>query len=74
MRRRTLSIQCTECGTEVFSYVKFGKGHLIRCWKQRILTDNSKTKEGNVLCSCGNVVGVDEGFYIKIRQHQVNIK
>ena len=74
MRRRTLSIQCAHCGKEVFSYVKFGKGHLIRCWKQRIIRDTSTDEDGNVFCSCGNMIGSDEGLFIKIKQHHVIVK
>ena len=74
MRRKTLSIQCNQCGKEIFSYVKIGKGTVWHCWKHRILKDNS-VKEGNqIQCTCGNLIGIDEGIWIKLKQHHVHIK
>lgn len=74
MRRKTLSIRCSRCGKELFTYIKIGKGNVWRCWKQRILTDDTIKKDKEVCCSCGNLVGIDVGVYIKIKQHHVTIR
>jgi len=74
MRRKTLSIQCNQCGKEIFSYVKIGKGNVWHCWKKRILTDNSKREGNQVLCPCGNLIGIDERVWIKLKNHHVIIK
>jgi len=74
MRKKTLSIQCNTCGNEVFLYVKFGKGHLIRCWKNRIIKDNSIKDGKHVKCQCGNIIGIDNSVFIKIKKQYINIK
>jgi len=74
MRRKTLSISCNQCGKEIFSYVKFGKGNVWHCWKKRILKDNSVRKQKQVLCSCGNLIGIDERMWIKLKQHHITIE
>jgi hypothetical protein len=74
MRRKTLSIQCSQCEKEIFSYVKIGKGNVWHCWKKRILTDNSVKDGKNVLCSCGNLIGKDEKVWMKRKRHHVHIK
>jgi len=61
-------IKCVKCKRKVFKYLKIGKGRLWHCWKERIIEDYS-VKDGNeVKCQCGNVIGVNKGKYIKIKQ------
>ena len=74
MQRKTLLVQCNQCGKEIFSYVKIGKGHLWHCWKKRIAKDHSIRKENQVFCSCGNLIGIDERVLIKLKQKNVNIE
>ena len=74
MRKKTLSVQCNQCGKEIFSYVKIGKGHVWHCWKKRILKDHSTRKGKQVLCNCGNLIGIDERVWIKLKQHHVYIE
>lgn len=73
MRRRTLDITCKRCGKKIFEYIKFGDGNLINCYKKRIVEDNSKNKNHEVMCTCGNVVGRDLSTRIKIDQTSVKI-
>jgi len=74
MRRKTLSIQCNQCGEEVFSYVKIGKGTVWHCWKKRILKNNCKKDGKYLFCHCGNLIGKDERVWIKLKQNHIHIK
>ncbi|MBS3778045.1 MAG: hypothetical protein KGY50_01985 [Candidatus Thermoplasmatota archaeon] len=74
MRRKTLSIQCNQCGKEIYSYVKIGKGRVWHCWKKRILKDNSTKNGKKILCSCGNLIGKDDRVWIKLKQHNIHIE
>lgn len=67
-------IKCVKCKRKVFKYLKIGKGRLWHCWKERIIEDYS-VKDGNeVKCQCGNVIGVNKGKYIKIKQNSFTYK
>jgi len=44
---RTVDIFCAKCKTQLFKYRKGGKGALIKCFKERIVEDNTK-----VPCTC----------------------
>jgi hypothetical protein len=61
-----ITIKCAECNARIFRYVKIGKGKLIRCYKDRIERDNSLRRGNEVLCPCGNLIGLDEGRWIKM--------
>ncbi len=64
-----MTIRCARCKSKIFKYKKIGKGKIIRCWKDRIKEDYS-IKNGNlILCKCGNVIGTDEGAFIKMRSN-----
>ncbi|MDK2383880.1 MAG: hypothetical protein QI199_03590 [Candidatus Korarchaeota archaeon] len=68
-----ITIKCVKCGRKVFKYQKMGKGRLWRCWKGRIIEDHS-VREGDVVkCTCGNVIGIDKGGYIRMRQSSFTI-
>jgi len=71
MPSRVLEVRCKNCGEIVFKYLKIGKGRLWHCWKGRIIEDHS-VREGNIVkCPCGNVVGKDEGKWIKLKPFSV---
>lgn len=40
---RTVDIFCAKCRTLLFKYRKGGKGSLVKCFKQRIVTDYTQT-------------------------------
>jgi len=46
-----------------------GEARLWECWKFRIFDDYSVRVYNLVKCHCGNIVGIDEGDYIKMVQH-----
>ncbi len=64
-----LTIKCARCKGKVFRYVKIGKGKLWHCWKARIVEDYSICEDKKVRCQCGNIIGIDEGKWIKLKQH-----
>ena len=66
-----LTIKCARCKQKIFRYVKIGKGKLWHCWKGRIVEDLSIHDGKNVFCKCGNLIGVDEDKWIKIKQHSI---
>lgn len=65
---RSISVRCARCGREVFKYLKIGEGRLWHCWKSRIIKDYSVRKENEIRCQCGNLIGIDEGIYIKLKR------
>ena len=67
-------IKCSKCNKKIFKYLKLGRGHLLRCWKDRILEDMSIINENNVMCSCGNIIGRDEKDYLKLNKNSIIIK
>ncbi len=62
-----ITVRCTECRSRLFKYRKVGKGKLLHCWKGRIVKDYTVKKGRNVYCTCGSLVGVDEGRWIKLK-------
>ncbi len=36
---RTVDVSCAKCHTALFKYAKGGKGALVKCFKQRIVSD-----------------------------------
>jgi hypothetical protein len=63
-----ITIRCARCQQKVFRYQKLGKGRLWHCWKARIVGDYSVREGNEVKCSCGNVIGTDQGKWIKMKQ------
>jgi hypothetical protein len=59
-------IKCAKCKRKIFRYLKVGKGKLWHCWKDKITEDNSVRDRDEIKCHCGNLVGIDEGKWIKI--------
>jgi len=62
-------VKCAKCKRKIFRYLKLGKGKLWHCWKDRIIEDKSTREENEIKCRCGNLVGIDEGKWIKMKQH-----
>ncbi len=74
MRRKNYDVRCIECGELLLRYVKYGKGNLVNCYKDRIIEDNSVKKDGDVRCECGNVIGIDRPHRIKMKSHAVDLE
>jgi len=64
-----LKIKCARCHGKIFRYRKIGKGRVLHCWKNRIVRDFSIRDGEEVKCSCGNLIGIDEGKCIRMKQH-----
>ncbi len=43
----TVDVYCSQCKTQLFKYRKGGKGSLVKCFKERISKDFTKTA-----CEC----------------------
>ncbi len=63
-----ITIKCVRCGKKLFKYIKVGEGRVLRLYKNRIVKDFSKREGDVVKCECGNIIGRDEGRWIKMRQ------
>lgn len=47
----TIKVYCSKCKTLLYHYRKEGKGHLVKCYKDKIVKDFTK---GNLKCpQCG---------------------
>lgn len=62
-------IRCAKCKSKIFKYKKVGKGKLWHCWKDRIINDYCIREGNKVQCQCGNVIGIVEDKWIKMKQH-----
>jgi len=63
-----LTIKCAKCKTKIFRYLKIGKGRVLHCWKGRIVKDFSVREGDLVKCPCGNIIGIDQGKWINMKQ------
>ncbi len=63
-----LTIKCAKCKRKLFKYLKIGKGRVLHCWKQRIKSDYTIHDDDNIKCKCGQMIGIDQGKWIKMRQ------
>jgi hypothetical protein len=62
-----LTIKCAACKNKLWKYEKFGKGAVLRCYKSRIDRFFNYHQEGEkIICTCGNVIGIDKGTHIKM--------
>lgn len=61
-------IKCSKCKRKIFKYDKIGKGRVLRCWKTRIIEDYSVRSENEIRCKCGNLIGIEEPKWIKMKQ------
>jgi len=64
-----ITVKCAKCKGKIFKYQKVGKGQLWHCWKSRIIEDYSVRDGKKVRCRCDNLIGVEQGKWIKMRQH-----
>jgi len=64
-----ITVKCVKCKGKILRYKKIGKGRLWHCWKDRIVEDYSVRDGDKVKCLCGNLIGIDEGKWIKMKQH-----
>lgn len=46
---KTVDVFCSQCKTQLFKYRKGGKGSLVKCFKERISKDFTKSP-----CTCPN--------------------
>ncbi|MCK4360043.1 MAG: hypothetical protein KAW92_15145 [Candidatus Cloacimonetes bacterium] len=67
---KVMIIKCDKCNKKIFKYLKVGKGRLWHCWKERILKDYSMRDGEKIKCQCGNIIGIDQGKWIKMRKIQ----
>lgn len=63
-----MTIKCAKCKQKLFKYMKIGKGKLLHLWPERIKEDYSVREGNQVKCTCGNLIGIDEGKRIKLRR------
>jgi hypothetical protein len=62
-----LTIKCAACKRKLWKYEKFGKGAVLRCYKNRIDREYDYQREGDkILCLCGKEIGIDKGSHIKM--------
>jgi len=53
VRTHAIRIFCSGCGTLLYKYRKEGPGHLVKCYKDRILKDYTS---GDLKCpNCGKI-------------------
>ena len=63
-----LVIRCARCRAKLMKYKKIGEGRLLHCWKNRVLEDYTRRSGNEVRCRCGNLIGIDEKKWIKMKQ------
>ena len=64
-----LTIKCSKCKKKLFKYLKIGKGEVLKCHKERIKKQYELIQDDlHYVCTCGNIIGKDEGCYIKMNQ------
>jgi len=67
-------IKCAQCKRKIFKYKKIGKGRVLRCYKDRIARYYPIQDQQNVQCLCGQIIGIDEGKWIKMKQNAFEYK
>ncbi|MTI69387.1 MAG: hypothetical protein FH751_03895 [Firmicutes bacterium] len=64
-----LVIKCSKCKNKIFKYKKIGKGKVLKCFKDRITrTYDCVVDNDCIKCTCGNIIGIDEGNYYKMNK------
>ena len=66
---KMLTIRCVKCKSKIFRYLKIGKGRVLHCWKMRVIEDYSIHDGVSIKCQCGNLIGIDEEKWIKMKQN-----
>ncbi|MCD6386660.1 hypothetical protein J7M23_12915 [Candidatus Sumerlaeota bacterium] len=69
-----LTIKCAKCKSKLFKYIKKGKGKLWHCWKERIVEDFTVKDGDEVRCTCGQLIGIDQKKWIKLKPHNIIYK
>jgi len=69
-----ITIKCAQCKRKIFKYKKIGKGRVLRCYKDRIVRYYPVQDGKDVLCLCGQLIGIDEGKWIKMKQNAFEYK
>lgn len=64
-----VTIKCARCKRKIFKYKKIGKGKLWHCWRERIIEDYSIKDGDKIKCECGNIIGIVQRRWIKLRQN-----
>jgi hypothetical protein len=64
-------IKCKRCKRKILKYAKIGKGKLWHCWKDRIVENHSVHHNSEIRCPCGNLIGVEENKWIKIKPSSI---
>lgn len=65
-------IKCSKCKNKVLKYKKIGKGRILRCYKSRIIKYYTDQNPKEIRCSCGQLIGIDEGKWFKMKQQMFN--
>ena len=63
-----MTIKCARWRSKVFRYEKIGEARVLHCWKNRIIKDCSVRDGSEVKCECGNLIGIDEGKWIRMKR------
>jgi hypothetical protein len=66
---KMIIIKCAKCKRKIFKYNKVGKGRILRCYKDRIVKFYSIQDQKKVQCLCDQIIDVDEGEWIKMKQN-----
>jgi hypothetical protein len=61
-------IKCSRCKRRILKYKKVCKGKILRCYKDRIVKVYPVRDQQDLQCLCGQIIGVDEGKWIKMKQ------
>jgi len=60
----TIKVYCEKCKTLLYKYFKAGKGHLVKCYEDRILKDFTK---GDLKCpKCGEEFAREAMIHTKL--------
>ena len=63
-----LVIRCARCRRKLFRYLKVGTGKVLYCYRDRMSKVDIVEEGGRVTCPCGNLIGIDEKKWIKMKQ------
>jgi hypothetical protein len=63
-----LTLRCSRCKKKLIKYRKIGSGRVLKCYKDRVTKYYQDCYHGDLLCRCGNLIGVDMGLFYKMNQ------
>lgn len=64
-----ITIKCAKCKSKVIKYKKIGTGRVLKCIKDRISQYYQEQKTENLICKCGETLGINEGNHYKMKQN-----